>query len=67
MKAFIKSLDEKAWRSVWTGWTLPTTKDSNGKVTFKPEASWSPEDNKLTNYNCKALHAIFSGVDAYQI
>ena len=67
MKAFIKSLHEKAWRSVLSGWTYPTTKNANGKVILKPEALWSTEDEKLANYNSKVLHTIFSGVDADQI
>ena len=48
-------------------WTHPTTKDSNGKIILKPEASWSPENENLANYNSKALHATFNEVDSDQI
>lgn len=37
MKAFIKALDENAWRAVLTGWNHPATKDDEGKVIHKPE------------------------------
>ena len=55
MNAFIKALDERVWRSMLTGWTHPTTKDDQGKVILKLEFSWSTEDDKLANYNSKAL------------
>ena len=67
MKAFIKALDEKAWRSVLSGWSPPTIKDDEGKDITKPELSWSSDDDKLANYNSKALHAILNGVDATRI
>ena len=53
LKAFIKALDEKAWRSVLTGWKHPTTKDDKGNVTLTPEEKWSSDDDRLTNYNSK--------------
>ena len=67
MRAFIKSLDEKAWRSVLTGWKTPTIKIEDGEIIEKPELDWSAEDDRLANYNSRALHAIFNGVDADQI
>ncbi|PON99959.1 hypothetical protein TorRG33x02_043770, partial [Trema orientale] len=67
MKAFIKALDEKAWRSVLSGWSPPTIKDDEGKDIIKPELSWSSDDDKLANYNSKALHAILNGVDTTKI
>ena len=63
----ITALDKRLWRSVLTGWTYLTTKDDQGKVILKPEVSWSFEDDKLANYNFKALHTIFNGVDANHI
>ena len=50
-----------------TSWTHPATKNDQRKVTLKLEVSWSSENDKLANYNPKAVHAIFNGVDAYQI
>ena len=67
MKAFIKALDEKAWRSLLTAWTHPTTKDDKGKLILKLEVSWSSEDDRLANYNSKVLHTIFNVVDDNQI
>ena len=67
MKAFIKALDEKAWRSVLNGWSPPTTKDEEGKDILKPDLTWSSDDDKLANCNSKALHAILNGVDATRI
>ena len=41
--------------------------DSEGKKSIKPEVNWSNHDNPLTNYNNKALHAIFNGCDPKHI
>ena len=37
MHAFIKSIDEKAWRSVLQGWKPPTKTDVEGKTAPKDE------------------------------
>jgi len=66
MKAFIKAIDEKAWRSILTGWTHPTTKDEKGNAVPKPEEEWSGDEDKLANNNSKALNAIFNAVDVNQ-
>ena len=50
-----------------TGWTHPITKDDEGKLIIKSKISWSFEDDRLANYNSKALHTIFNGVDSNQI
>ncbi|XP_062102828.1 uncharacterized protein LOC133812992 [Humulus lupulus] len=62
MRAFIKSQDEKAWRSILLGWTPPIEKDDKGNSKVKSELEWSIEDEKLSGYNNKGLHAIFNGV-----
>ena len=62
MRAFIKSQDEKAWRAILTGWSQPTENDEKGNTQVKSELSWTTEDEKLSGYNNKALHAIFNGV-----
>ena len=64
MKAFLKSLDEKAWKAILTGWTHPTTEEADGSSTLKPEERWSVVEERLANSNSKALNAIFSAVDA---
>ena len=64
MKAFIRAMDVRAWRLILTGWTPPLVTDSEGKKVLKPEIDWSTKDNRLENYNNRALHAIFNGCDA---
>ena len=67
MKAFIKAFYEKAWRSVLTGWKYCTTKDDESSVVLTPEIKWSANDDKLVNYNSKALNVIFNGVSVDHI
>ena len=63
MRAFIKSQNEKAWRSILTGWTPPTETDpTTGVVTAISELKWSNTDDLLSSHNNKALHALFNGV-----
>ena len=57
-------MDVRAWRSIMTGWTPPMVTDSEGKKVLKPEIDWSTKDDRLANYNNKALHAIFNGCNA---
>ena len=57
----------KAWRSILTGRVPPTVTDNEGKKVLKPEVDWSNDDNRLANYNNKALHAIFNRCDADHI
>ncbi|XP_012842820.1 PREDICTED: uncharacterized protein LOC105963014, partial [Erythranthe guttata] len=66
MKMFIKSIDERAWRAIITGWTPPMIKGEDKVEVFKPEADWSDGEILLANYNSRALNAIFSGVDDNQ-
>ncbi|CAM8914419.1 unnamed protein product [Rhodiola kirilowii] len=63
MKAFLKSLDERAWRAVMIGWTEPMMANPEGAVMPKPEAVWSEADDVVAVGNSKALNAIFYGVD----
>ncbi|CAM8888115.1 unnamed protein product [Rhodiola kirilowii] len=62
MKAFLKSLDERAWRAVMIGWTEPMMANPEGAVMPKPEALWSEADDVAAVGNSKALNAIFYGV-----
>ena len=41
--------------------------DRKSKTIIKPENDWSIEDDKLVDYNNKALHAILSGCDVEHI
>ena len=64
MRAFIKALNEKAWRAILTIWIHPTKTDDDGNTIPKPEESWSTDEDPLANYNLKALNAIFNARDA---
>ena len=66
MRAFIKALDGKARHAILTNWTHPTKTDDDGSTIPKPEESWSTDEDRLANYNSKALNAIFNAVDANQ-
>ena len=57
----------KAWKSILTSWTPPIVIDNEGKTSIKPQIDWSMEDDRLTNYNNKALHAIFNRCDIEHI
>ncbi|CAM8934926.1 unnamed protein product [Rhodiola kirilowii] len=63
MRSFLKSLDEKAWKSVLKGWTEPMMNNLTGEPIPKPEALWTEEDDNASMGNSKAMNAIFSGVD----
>ena len=64
MVAFLKSLDNKAWKAVLTGWVHPViTKEGEATTEKKPEEQWSKEEDDLALGNSKALNAIFNGVD----
>ncbi|CAM8931978.1 unnamed protein product [Rhodiola kirilowii] len=63
MKSFLKSLNERAWKAVLTGWTEPMMENLTGEAVPKPEALWTEVDDKASMGNSKAMNAIFSGVD----
>ena len=52
MRAFLQSLDEKVWQAVEIGWTKPK----------EASADWDDAKIKATNFNGKALNALFSVV-----
>ena len=52
MRTFLQFLDEKVWLAVEVGWTKPT----------KLPASWDDEKIEATNFNSRALNALFSAV-----
>ena len=52
MRAFLQSLDEKVWQVVEIGWTKPT----------EAPADWDDVKIKATNFNSRALNALFSAV-----
>ena len=52
MRAFLQSLDEKVWQAVEIGWTKPK----------KVLDDWDDAKIKATNFNNRALNALFSAV-----
>ena len=52
MRAFLQSLDEKVWQVVEIGWTKPK----------EALANWDDAKIKATNFNSRALNALFSAV-----
>ncbi|KAK2356863.1 gag-protease polyprotein [Trifolium repens] len=63
MTAFIKSMDQRAWRAIVTGWNHPMVTSEDGSTSLKGVAYWSAEEETTASANSKALNAIFNGVD----
>ena len=52
MRAVLQSFDEKVWQAVEIGWTKPK----------EALANWNDDKIKATNFNSRALNALFSSV-----
>ena len=52
MRVFLQSLDEKVWQAVEIGWTKPK----------EAPANWDDAKIKTTNFNSRALNALFNTV-----
>src|SRR6266702_2841426 len=52
MRVFLQSLDEKVWKAVEISWTKPK----------EAPADWDDAKIKATNFNSRALNALFSAV-----
>ncbi|VFQ76116.1 unnamed protein product [Cuscuta campestris] len=67
MKAFLKSQGGRVWRSVETGWQIPTktVEGSDAKIP-KTFEEYSKEEVAATECNDKALNALFGAVDSSQ-
>ncbi|XP_073019497.1 uncharacterized protein [Primulina eburnea] len=63
MRVFIKSIEERAWQRVLDGWSPPKLEDADGDTRLKPESTWTVDEVQTSNFNSKALNAIFSSVD----
>ncbi|XP_075483854.1 uncharacterized protein LOC142524011 [Primulina tabacum] len=63
MRVFIKSIEERAWQRVLDGWSPPNIEDADGDTRLKPESTWTIDEVQTSNFNSKALNAIFSSVD----
>ena len=60
LKAFIKSIYEKAWRAIMSGCNHPMKKNESGELVSKLEKEWSANKDKLANNNWKAFNVIIS-------
>ncbi|XP_075499732.1 uncharacterized protein LOC142538258 [Primulina tabacum] len=63
MRVFIKFIEERAWQRVLDGWSPPKLEDADGDTRLKPESTWTVDEVQTSNFNSKALNAIFSSVD----
>src|ERR1044072_236527 len=68
MTAFLRSIDNKTWKSIVKGWTPPvnkTTSENSSATTIelKNEEDWTTEEDEAALANSKAINAIFNGVD----
>ncbi|XP_073061905.1 uncharacterized protein [Primulina eburnea] len=63
MRVFIKSIEERAWLRVLDSWSPPKIEDVDGDTRLKPESTWTIHEVQTSNFNSKALNAIFSSVD----
>ena len=52
MRAFLQSLNEKVWQAMEIGWTKPK----------EAPANWDDANIKATNFNSRALNALFSTI-----
>ncbi|XP_073153368.1 uncharacterized protein [Henckelia pumila] len=59
----LKAMDERAWKSILTGWTAPKIVDKDGDYILKPETTWTIEKAQISSFNAKAINAIFSSMD----
>ncbi|KAK0587081.1 hypothetical protein LWI29_016995 [Acer saccharum] len=65
MKAYIRSIDERAWMTVEEGYLAPN-KIVDGVTVSKPRSEWSTNEFELAKWHHRAVNAIFGGVDSRQ-
>ena len=51
MVAFLKSMDQKAWRAIITGWNHPIVTAADGSTSLKGVADWSIEEETEASGN----------------
>ena len=66
MRAYIRSINEKAWMSIEEGYELPTKRVEDGTMISKPRAEWTAIDFDNAKWHHRAVNAIFGGVDSTQ-
>ena len=62
MKARIKGIDPLAWKAVESGWTAPVARGDDGTYVPKGEELGTDEENKMANFNARALSVIHCSV-----
>ncbi|KAK1554784.1 hypothetical protein Q3G72_017324 [Acer saccharum] len=65
MKAYIRSIDERAWMTVEEGYLVPNNIE-DGVTVSKPRSEWSTNEFELAKWHHWAVNAIFGGVDSRQ-
>ncbi|XP_073154084.1 uncharacterized protein [Henckelia pumila] len=63
IKVYIKSIDEKSWQRVVDGWNPPRKIDADSDRIVKLATEWTSNEVQVSNFNFKALNAIFTFVD----
>ncbi|XP_073042056.1 uncharacterized protein [Primulina eburnea] len=63
MRMFIKYIEKRACQRVLDRWSPPRTVDDDGDNRIKPESTWSNNEVQTSNFNSKAINAIFTSVD----
>ncbi|KAH6807890.1 hypothetical protein C2S51_028998 [Perilla frutescens var. frutescens] len=67
MRSCIKSIDARAWNAVQKTWTHPKTVDADGDSYRTPPSEWTREQNEEATFNDKALNAIQSSLDTFEM
>ena len=65
MKAYIRSINERAWMIVEEGYLTPN-KIKNGVTVSKPKSEWSTNEFELAKWHHRTMNAIFGGVNSWQ-
>ena len=64
MRAFIRSITQKTWKSIIIRWEAPKKALEDGVTLVKKAGiEWNPTEDEATLSNSKALNAIYNGLD----
>ncbi|KAK4840587.1 hypothetical protein QYF36_013079 [Acer negundo] len=61
MKAYIHSIDERAWMTMEEGYLSPN-KSENGVTVSKPRSEWSANEFELVKWHHRVVNAIFGDI-----
>ncbi|MBA0826304.1 hypothetical protein Goarm_011169 [Gossypium armourianum] len=65
MKACIKSIDERVWCLVLTGWQAFTVNFEVRNIP-KPKFEWTTKEERVVNVKSKALYVVFCGMNTLE-